>query len=145
MRPRLKGLHVDIRLFIEHYGGGSWHQGDLQRQSAWLKQHEALWEPVENNNAKIFICAHTDFKQAVWNDVYEVIDSREIGEGDVPSLFYSELWQMMSVSKRKKLPRYIGFVQCSTGNISALWTRCRHSPNSLTSAEPSPPSPSTWA
>jgi hypothetical protein len=43
MRPRLKGLHVDIRLFIEHYGGGSWHQGDLQRQSAWLKQHEALW------------------------------------------------------------------------------------------------------
>ena len=44
MRPRLKGLHVDIRLFIEHYGGGSWHQGDLQRQSAWLKQHESLWE-----------------------------------------------------------------------------------------------------
>jgi hypothetical protein len=43
MRPRLVGLHVDIRLFIEHYGGGSWHQGDLQRQSAWLKQHEALW------------------------------------------------------------------------------------------------------
>ena len=111
MRPRLVGLHVDIRLFIEHYGGGSWHQGDLQRQSAWLKQHEALWEPVENNNAKIFICAHTDFEQAVWNDVYEVIDSREIGEGNVPSLFYSELWQMMSVSKRKKLPKYIGFVQ----------------------------------
>ena len=44
MRQRLKGLHVDIRLFIEHYGGGSWHQGDLQRQSAWLKQHESLWE-----------------------------------------------------------------------------------------------------
>ena len=22
-RPRLKGLHVDIRLFVEHYGGGS--------------------------------------------------------------------------------------------------------------------------
>jgi hypothetical protein len=41
---------VDIRLFIEHYGGGSWHQGDLQRQSAWLKQHLALWEGEGNGN-----------------------------------------------------------------------------------------------
>ena len=52
MRPRLKGLHVDIRLFIEHYGGGSWHQGDLQRQSAWLAQHRALWAS-EGNGDKI--------------------------------------------------------------------------------------------
>ena len=51
-RPRLKGLHVDIRLFIEHYGGGSWHQGDLQRQSAWLAQHRALCES-EGNGEKI--------------------------------------------------------------------------------------------
>jgi hypothetical protein len=43
MRPRLKGLHVDINLFIYHYGGGSWQQNDQQRQQAWLKQHEALW------------------------------------------------------------------------------------------------------
>ena len=50
MRPRLVGLHVDIRLFIEHYGGGSWHQGDLQRQSAWLKQHEALWSTPKDEN-----------------------------------------------------------------------------------------------
>ena len=50
MRPRLKGLHVDIRLFIEHYGGGSWHQGDLQRKSAWLKQHEALWSTPKDEN-----------------------------------------------------------------------------------------------
>ena len=51
MRPRLKGLHVDIRLFIEHYGGGSWHQGDLQRQSAWLKQNEALWVIESDDHA----------------------------------------------------------------------------------------------
>jgi hypothetical protein len=29
-RPRLKGLHVDIRLFVEHYGGGSWKQDNLK-------------------------------------------------------------------------------------------------------------------
>ena len=53
MRPRLKGLHVDIRLFIEHYGGGSWHQGDLQRQSAWLKQHEALWAVNDTDKIEV--------------------------------------------------------------------------------------------
>ena len=53
MRPRLVGLHVDIRLFIEHYGGGSWHQGDLQRQSAWLKQHEALWSVNDTDKIEV--------------------------------------------------------------------------------------------
>ena len=53
MRPRLVGLHVDIRLFIEHYGGGSWHQGDLQRQSAWLKQHEALWAVNDTDKIEV--------------------------------------------------------------------------------------------
>ena len=53
MRPRLKGLHVDIRLFIEHYGGGSWHQGDLQRQSAWLKRHEALWAVNDTDKIEV--------------------------------------------------------------------------------------------
>ena len=110
-RPRLKGLHVDIRPMMVHLGGASYKATDIRRQAEWLHRNSTLWEPVENNNAKIFICAHTDFEQAVWNDVYEVIDTREIGEGDVPSLFYSELWQMMSVNNRKKLPKYVGFVQ----------------------------------
>ena len=52
-RPRLKGLHLDIRLFIEHYGGGSWHKNDLQHQSEWLKKHEALWStPTEKRPSK---------------------------------------------------------------------------------------------
>lgn len=42
-RPRLKGLHIDIRNYIVHYGGGSWHQNDLKRQADWLKANEALW------------------------------------------------------------------------------------------------------
>lgn len=69
-------------------------------------------EVKRNRNAKIFVCAHTDFEPAVTNDVYEVVDSRQLQEPkNVPSLFYSELWQMRSVSKRKELPKYIGFVQ----------------------------------
>ena len=42
-RPRLKGLHVDIRLFAEHYGGGSWKQDNLNAQMAWINSHRQLW------------------------------------------------------------------------------------------------------
>ena len=42
-RPRLKGLHVDIRLFVEHYGGGSWKQDNLNAQMAWINSHRHLW------------------------------------------------------------------------------------------------------
>ena len=42
-RPRLKGLHVDIRLFVEHYGGGSWKQDNLNAQMAWINNHRHLW------------------------------------------------------------------------------------------------------
>ena len=43
-RPRLKGLHVDIRPMVEHLGGGSYRKG-LVAQTEWLKKHEALWKP----------------------------------------------------------------------------------------------------
>ena len=39
-RPRLKGLHVDIRPMVEHLGGASYN---LKDQAAWLKQNESLW------------------------------------------------------------------------------------------------------
>ena len=42
-RPRLKGLNVDIRLFAEHYGGGSWKQDNLNAQMAWINSHRQLW------------------------------------------------------------------------------------------------------
>ena len=44
-RPRLKGLHVDIRPMVEHLGGASYRTG-LKAQAEWLKKHEALWETV---------------------------------------------------------------------------------------------------
>ena len=41
-RPRLKGLHVDIRPMVEHLGGASY--STLKGQAEWLTQHRALWE-----------------------------------------------------------------------------------------------------
>lgn len=41
MRPRLKGLHVDIRNYVVHFGSGSWHGKDAK---AWLEQHADLWQ-----------------------------------------------------------------------------------------------------
>ena len=43
-RPRLIGRHVDIRLFVEHYGSGSWQNNDKAQQTVWLEQHRELWE-----------------------------------------------------------------------------------------------------
>ena len=43
MRPRLKGLHVDINHYVKHYGGGSWHQDDVERQLDWIEDNEELW------------------------------------------------------------------------------------------------------
>jgi hypothetical protein len=40
MRPRLKGLHVDIRDYVVHLGSGSWHGKDATK---WLEQHADLW------------------------------------------------------------------------------------------------------
>ena len=43
-RPRLKGRHIDIRNYVEHYGSGSWQNNDKKAQAAWLEQHRDLWE-----------------------------------------------------------------------------------------------------
>lgn len=40
MRPRLKGLHVDIRNYVVHFGSGSWHGKDAK---VWLEAHKDLW------------------------------------------------------------------------------------------------------
>ena len=41
-RPRLKGLHVDIRPMVVHLGGGSYRT--LKGQAEWLNKHRDLWE-----------------------------------------------------------------------------------------------------
>ena len=58
-RPRLKGLHIDIRDFVEHLGSGSWRNNSIKRQSEWLNRHKALWEPTPRmrGEKKIAVCA----------------------------------------------------------------------------------------
>lgn len=107
--------------YYVHYHGGSWRKNDVENQLAWLEKHKSLWYTPENADIKIFVCAHRDFKPIVNNEHYETVDIRKGGdffkEGSgkqaqkVPGPFYSELLHMYRVSKRKKLPKYIGFVQ----------------------------------
>jgi len=52
-RPRLKGLHVDIRLFVEHYGGGSWKQDNLNAQMAWINSHRHLWAVNDTDKIEV--------------------------------------------------------------------------------------------
>jgi hypothetical protein len=49
-RPRLKGLHVDIRPMVEHLGGASYKT--LKGQAEWLKKHEALWQAPADEKPK---------------------------------------------------------------------------------------------
>ena len=56
-RPRLKGLHIDIRDYVEHFGSGSWKNNNLKAQADWLKQHRKLWEPEGCKNGKVAVCA----------------------------------------------------------------------------------------
>ena len=37
-RPHLKGLHLDIRPYIEHYGSASWMNNDEQAHNRWIEQ-----------------------------------------------------------------------------------------------------------
>jgi hypothetical protein len=109
-KPQLTArLYPRLDQYYVHYFGGSWRQKDIANQKAWLERYRDLWEPIDNSDAKIFICSHTDFEPVVKNEVYEIIDSRKLPKPDVPDLYYSELWQMKKVSERKKLPKYIGF------------------------------------
>lgn len=53
-RPRLKGLHVDIRMTVEHFGSGSWKKNSTLEHQVWLNYHRKLWEIKP---AKVAVCA----------------------------------------------------------------------------------------
>lgn len=113
-KPALRAkLYPNLFDCFVHYTGGSWRQKDEENQNAWLEQHRELWYTPANKDVKILVCAHADFEQVVHHKAYETIDIRKHGDKDengVPGNFYSELLHMHIVSKRKKLPKYIG--QC---------------------------------
>ena len=113
-KPALRAkLYPNLFDCFVHYQGGSWRQKDDERQQAWLRQWRDLWYTPENKDVKIIVCQHADFEPVVTNKVYETVDIRKHGNKDengVMGSFYSELLHMHIVSKRKKLPKYIG--QC---------------------------------
>ena len=46
-RPHLKGLHMDIRPYIDHYGSASWQNNDRPSHEQWLEARVSLlpsWE-----------------------------------------------------------------------------------------------------
>lgn len=43
-RPRLKGLHIDIREYLEHFGSGSWQNNVHMLHQEWLEKHKDLWQ-----------------------------------------------------------------------------------------------------
>ena len=55
-RPRLIGRHVDIRLFVEHYGSASWQNNDLNAQWQWMMKYRHLWEMASEPNG-VAVCA----------------------------------------------------------------------------------------
>lgn len=105
-------LYPNLFDYFEHYNGGSWRNNEDDKKE-WIAARRNLWYMPDNANVKIFISTHTDFKPVVYNDVYEVVDSRKYGDNykGIPGPYYSELLQMKKVSDRKKLPEYIGFCQ----------------------------------
>lgn len=44
-RPNLKGLHIDIRDYVIHYGSASWQNNDKSAHLHWLKENENILKP----------------------------------------------------------------------------------------------------
>ena len=93
-RPRLKGLHIDIREYVEHFGSGSWRNNNLKAQAEWLKQHRKLWEPERCENGKVAVCAigRLENRYAVeWVEHYNqlgvdkifIYDNNRISDGEL--------------------------------------------------------------
>lgn len=65
----------------------------------------------EKNSLDIFICTHKDFKQIYNNEIYKVIDYRNINEKyhGLDDKFWSELSSFFYVSDNMELKDYVGF------------------------------------
>lgn len=70
-RPHLKGWHVDIREFVEHYGSASWKNNDQDAQKMWLEQHRDLWDAGATNAVAVCVIGRLENRYAVeWVEHY---------------------------------------------------------------------------
>ena len=78
-RPHLKGLHLDIRNYVEHYGSGSWKNNDQDTQQAWLEAHRDLWEMPEPKGVAVCAIGRMENRYAVeWVEHYLCIGVKKI-------------------------------------------------------------------
>ena len=106
---------INIYNYVEHYACGSWHNlpgfsGRKVSEDEWLNAHKSLWKD-SSDKLDIFICTHKDFKKQVNNEVYKVIDSREIKEKvyGLDDKEMSELYQHIYIAENYDLKDYVGF------------------------------------
>jgi hypothetical protein len=70
-RPHLKGLHIDIRNYVEHYGSGSWKNNDQSTQIAWLEAHRNLWDIPQPKGVAVCAIGRMENRYAVeWVEHY---------------------------------------------------------------------------
>lgn len=90
-----RGMRIDIRPLMEHYKCGSWRQGFLEQQRAWLEQHRELWEPTPRTqgNDSVAICAigrNENLYAREWVEHYQKLGVKKIFvydnwfDGDTP-------------------------------------------------------------
>lgn len=101
-----------------HYAAGSWRRNDLSQQMVWIEKHrillsdeEELDETPATQDAKIYICAHTDFAHRVSSPVYETLDARaegDVADNGLKGSFYSEILVLHRLAARKVLPKIVG-------------------------------------
>lgn len=104
---------INIYDYIIHYAQGSWKRKNDENEKKWLEENKHLWSE-EPDNVKIFICAHRDFKQAVYSKIYETINAKDINKEDIAynglkGSFYSEILTYKWVAENKEIPQYVGF------------------------------------
>lgn len=125
-KPKSNGITFSREIYTSlflHYQKASWYKADKAGHMEWLNQHRKLWAPDntyplgpvngKSSQMKIYICTHKDFTPQVKHPAFEVMDAREF-DGDVApnglgGLFYSEVLTYWRLSKRKTLPKWIGF------------------------------------
>ena len=113
-KPQLTArIYGDLQNYYAHYNGGSWRANNEESQRAWVAQHRDLWEPYKlEQDARIYICTHKDFKPVVNHPIYEVLDARKWEKNDKQKregLFWSEIATMMRVAGDCDHPAMVGF------------------------------------
>ena len=118
-RPHLKGWHVDIREFVEHYGSASWKNNDQDAQKMWLEQHRNLWDAGAPNAVAVCAIGRLENRYAVeWVEHYNKLGVDKIFIYDNNHIEDSEVFaDVLQPYIEAGFVEIIPFCPDSTGNI----------------------------